>query len=89
MNLVDEATYGRGLASVLREIEAGATTVDTARRLRAEIDAYRSLLEAHERTARDHQRAEVERTQTLLESLMAGRPVRGGALVVLDGGQPA
>jgi uncharacterized protein YlxW (UPF0749 family) len=88
MNPGDEATYGRGLASVLREIEAGDETRDTARQLRAEIDAYRSLLDAHERTARDHHRAEVERTRTLLEQLMGGRPVRGGALVILDGGQP-
>lgn len=83
----DEGRYGRGLAGILRALEDGTATPDDAARLRAELDVYRHLLNAHERDAQQRNREQLHRTR--LEHLMdaGARPVRGGVLWLIDGGR--
>lgn len=83
----DEKRYGRGLASILRNLETGTAKPADAKRLRAELDANLAVLEAYEADHRRRDREQLHRTR--LEHLMdaGARPVRGGVFCLIDGGR--
>ena len=85
----DTRAHGRQLASILQRMEQGECTTRDADLLRAELASRTEQIEQLTKERTRVVRGQLMATRRTLDQLIAAdaRPVRGGVLCIIEGGQ--